>query len=106
MWAFSFVLGAWAHVFSDTLDSVGVMLFWPLTDWHMHFDVWEYVGEAGRKARRDRLLHVARRRLGPALGRVARDALAHVHGGLLPHARSSRATAFWLWLRTKRQRRR
>lgn len=25
------------------------MLFWPITDWHMHFDVWEYVGEAGRQ---------------------------------------------------------
>ncbi len=49
MWAFSFVLGSWAHVLSDSLDSVGVMLFWPLTDWHFHLDVWEYVGQAGRK---------------------------------------------------------
>ena len=49
LWAVSFLIGAWAHVFSDTLDSVGVMLFWPLTDWHLHFDAWQYVGEAGRK---------------------------------------------------------
>ncbi len=49
LWAVSFLIGAWAHVFSDTLDSVGVMVLWPLTDWHMHFDVWEYVGEAGRR---------------------------------------------------------
>lgn len=49
IWAVSFLIGAWAHVFSDTLDSVGVMLFWPLTDWHLHFDVWQYVGEAGRR---------------------------------------------------------
>jgi hypothetical protein len=48
-WAFSFVLGSWAHVFSDTLDSVGVMLLWPLTDWHLHFDAWQYVGQAGRQ---------------------------------------------------------
>ena len=49
LWAVSFLIGAWAHVFSDTLDSVGVMLFWPLTDWHAHLDVWEYVGQAGRR---------------------------------------------------------
>lgn len=49
LWAFSFVLGDWAHVFSDTLDSVGVMLFFPLSEFHLHFDVWQYVGEAGRR---------------------------------------------------------
>jgi len=47
-WAVSFLIGAWAHVFSDTLDSVGVMLFFPFSDWHLHFNLWEYVGEAGR----------------------------------------------------------
>jgi membrane-bound metal-dependent hydrolase YbcI (DUF457 family) len=49
IWAVSFLIGAIAHVLSDTLDSVGVMLFWPITDWHLHFDVWQYVGEAGRR---------------------------------------------------------
>jgi membrane-bound metal-dependent hydrolase YbcI (DUF457 family) len=49
IWAVSFLIGAIAHVLSDTLDSVGVMLFWPLTDWHAHLDVWQYVGEAGRR---------------------------------------------------------
>lgn len=49
IWAVSFLIGCWAHIFSDTLDSVGVMLFWPLTDWHLHLDVWQYVGEAGRR---------------------------------------------------------
>ena len=34
---------------SDTLDSVGVMLFWPLTTWHAHLGAWEYVGQAGRR---------------------------------------------------------
>lgn len=49
IWAVSFLIGAWAHIFSDTLDSVGVMLLWPLTDWHLHFDVWQYVGQVGRR---------------------------------------------------------
>lgn len=50
LWAFSFLVGAIAHVLSDTLDSVGVMLLWPLTDWHLTFGVWQYVGQAGRRA--------------------------------------------------------
>ena len=49
VWAFSFVLGAWAHVLSDTLDSVGVMVFFPFSTWHLHLDAWQYVGEAGRR---------------------------------------------------------
>lgn len=49
IWAVSFLIGGLAHVFSDTLDSVGVMLFFPLTDWHLHFDVWQYVGQVGRR---------------------------------------------------------
>lgn len=49
IWAVSFLIGAIAHVLSDTLDSVGVMLFWPFTTWHLHFDVWQYVGQAGRR---------------------------------------------------------
>jgi membrane-bound metal-dependent hydrolase YbcI (DUF457 family) len=49
MWTFSFILGNWAHVLSDTLDSVGTMILWPLTDWHLHLDAWQYVGQAGRR---------------------------------------------------------
>lgn len=48
-WGISFVLGAWAHSLSDTLDSVGVMLFWPFSDMFVHFDVWQYVGDEGRR---------------------------------------------------------
>jgi len=48
-WAISFVIGAWAHVLSDSLDSVGVMLFFPFSDWHFHLDVWQYVGDEGRR---------------------------------------------------------
>lgn len=49
MWAVSFVIGQWAHVLSDTLDSVGVMLFFPFSTYHVHFGVWEYVGQVGRR---------------------------------------------------------
>ena len=49
IWAMSFLIGAVAHVLSDTLDSVGVMLFWPLSTWHAHLGVWQYVGQAGRR---------------------------------------------------------
>jgi membrane-bound metal-dependent hydrolase YbcI (DUF457 family) len=49
MWAVSFLIGNWAHVLSDTLDSVGVMALFPFTTWHMHFGVWEYVGQVGRR---------------------------------------------------------
>lgn len=100
MWAFSFVLGAWVHVFSDTLDSVGVMLFWPLSDWHMHLDVWEYVGEAGRKL--DAIAYYT------SLGGVWDLLWA---GWLALHWRMLTADyfyreivprdTFWLWLRTK-----
>ena len=100
MWAFSFILGEWAHVFSDTLDSVGVMIFWPLTDWHMHLDVWEYVGEAGRKL--DAIAYYT------SLGGVW-DALwagwlalhwrmftqEYFHREIVPRDK------FWIWLQTK-----
>jgi membrane-bound metal-dependent hydrolase YbcI (DUF457 family) len=49
LWAFSFIIGNFAHVLSDTLDSVGVMLFFPFSTYHVHFGLWEYVGEQGRQ---------------------------------------------------------
>ncbi|HMN99756.1 MAG TPA: metal-dependent hydrolase [Miltoncostaeaceae bacterium] len=100
IWAFSFVLGAWAHVFSDTLDSVGVMLFFPFTEWHLHFDVWQYVGQAGRKE--DAIAYYT------SLGGVWDILWAvwlsfnwrmftahHFHTEIVPR------DTFWLWLRTK-----
>jgi hypothetical protein len=48
MWALSYLLGAIAHDASDTLDSVGVMMLFPLSTWHLHLNLWEYVGEVGR----------------------------------------------------------
>ena len=48
VWAVGLLLGIWAHVLSDTLDSNGVMLFFPFSLEHVHFDVWAYAGETGR----------------------------------------------------------
>jgi membrane-bound metal-dependent hydrolase YbcI (DUF457 family) len=100
IWAFSFVLGSWAHVFSDTLDSVGVMLFFPFTEWHLHLDAWQYVGQAGRKE--DAIAYYT------SLGGVWDILWAvwlsfnwrmftahHFHTEIVPR------DTFWLWLRTK-----
>jgi membrane-bound metal-dependent hydrolase YbcI (DUF457 family) len=100
MWALSFLLGAWAHVLSDTLDSVGVMLFFPFSDWHAHLDVWEYVGQVGRRG--DAIAYYTS--LGGAwdlfwaawLGLRWRDFTSeHFHREIVPK------DTFWLWLRTK-----
>lgn len=47
-WGIGLMIGIWAHVLSDTLDSNGVMLFFPITTAHVHFDAWQYAGETGR----------------------------------------------------------
>ena len=99
-WAFSFLLGAWAHVFSDTLDSVGVMLLFPFSEWHMHLDVWQYVGQAGRKE--DAIAYYT------SLGGVW-DILWAVwlafHWRMFTHDHFHREIVprdtFWLWLRTR-----
>lgn len=47
-WSLGLIIGIWAHVLSDTLDSNGVMLFFPLWFGRVHFDAWAYAGETGR----------------------------------------------------------
>lgn len=47
VWSLGFMVGQWAHALSDTLDTKGVMLLFPLT-MHVHFDAWRYAGETGR----------------------------------------------------------
>jgi len=100
MWAFSFLLGAWAHVLSDTLDSVGVMVFFPFSTWHLHFDVWQYVGEAGR--RQDAIAYYTS--LGGVWDVLWAAWLAmhwrmftarHFEAEIVPR------DSFWLWMRTK-----
>jgi membrane-bound metal-dependent hydrolase YbcI (DUF457 family) len=47
-WAIGLCIGIWAHVLSDTLDSRGVMMFFPFTTERVHFDAWAYAGQTGR----------------------------------------------------------
>jgi len=47
-WSLGLAIGILAHVLSDTLDSNGVMLFFPFSLARVHLDAWAYAGEAGR----------------------------------------------------------
>jgi membrane-bound metal-dependent hydrolase YbcI (DUF457 family) len=46
--AYSFVIGQWAHAFTDTGDTVGTMLFFPFTDHLFSVGAWAYAGQTGR----------------------------------------------------------
>ena len=46
-WGISFMIGQWAHAFTDTGDTVGTMLLFPWTQ-HFHLDAWAYAGQTGR----------------------------------------------------------
>jgi membrane-bound metal-dependent hydrolase YbcI (DUF457 family) len=48
VWALSFVVGQWAHALTDTLDTVGTMLFFPVTDHLFSAGAWAYAGQTGR----------------------------------------------------------
>ena len=48
IWAFSFVVGQWAHALTDTLDTVGTMLLFPLTTHLFSAGAWAYAGQTGR----------------------------------------------------------
>jgi len=48
IWAFSFLLGQWAHALTDMGDTVGTMLFFPLTTQHFSIGAWMYAGQLGR----------------------------------------------------------
>jgi hypothetical protein len=47
-WFLGLVIGAWAHVLTDTFDSVGTMLFFPFTTQHYSTGMWAYASQAGR----------------------------------------------------------
>ena len=47
-WALGLMIGLWSHSFSDTLDTKGTMLFFPLTNYRVSFDAWAYAAESGR----------------------------------------------------------
>ena len=46
--AYSFVIGQWAHVLTDTGDTVGTMLLFPFTDHLFSVGAWAYAGQTGR----------------------------------------------------------
>jgi membrane-bound metal-dependent hydrolase YbcI (DUF457 family) len=48
IWAFSFVVGQWAHALTDTLDTVGTMLLFPFTTHLFSAGAWAYAGQTGR----------------------------------------------------------
>ncbi|MGH3080059.1 MAG: metal-dependent hydrolase, partial [Gaiellaceae bacterium] len=48
IWAISFLIGQWAHALTDTLDTVGTMLFFPFTDHLFAAGAWAYAGQTGR----------------------------------------------------------
>jgi membrane-bound metal-dependent hydrolase YbcI (DUF457 family) len=47
-WALGLMLGTSAHVFSDTLDSYGAMLWFPFSTDRVHLDAWRYTSFEGR----------------------------------------------------------
>jgi hypothetical protein len=46
-WTLGLLLGIWMHTFSDTLDTVGTMLFFPWTH-HFAIGLWAYAAYLGR----------------------------------------------------------
>jgi hypothetical protein len=48
IWAYSFVVGQWAHALTDTLDTVGTMLLFPFTTHLFSLGAWAYAGQTGR----------------------------------------------------------
>ena len=48
IWALSFLIGQWAHTLTDTLDTVGTMLFFPFTTHLFSLGAWAYAGQTGR----------------------------------------------------------
>ena len=47
-WFLGLLLGQWAHVLTDTFDSVGTMVFFPFTTQHYTTGMWAYAAQAGR----------------------------------------------------------
>jgi membrane-bound metal-dependent hydrolase YbcI (DUF457 family) len=48
VWAVSFVIGQWAHALTDTLDTLGTMLFFPFSTELVAAGAWAYAGQTGR----------------------------------------------------------
>jgi LexA-binding, inner membrane-associated putative hydrolase len=48
IWAYSFLIGHWAHSLTDAGDTIGTMLFFPLTTETFGVGAWAYAGQYGR----------------------------------------------------------
>ncbi len=48
LWALSFMIGEWAHAFTDTLDSLGVMIAFPFSTHLYSIGLNHYTADAGR----------------------------------------------------------
>ena len=48
LWALSFLIGQWAHAFTDVADTLGVMLAFPFSTHIYSIGMWPYAAEAGR----------------------------------------------------------
>jgi hypothetical protein len=48
LWALSLLIGEWAHSFTDTLDTLGVMIAFPFSTHIYSLGMWKYAAEAGR----------------------------------------------------------
>ncbi len=48
VWAFSFLLGHWAHAITDVGDTIGTMLFFPFSTQTIGLGAWAYAGHVGR----------------------------------------------------------
>ena len=49
-WALGLLVGQWAHVLTDSFDSVGTMLFFPFSTQRYAVGLWTYSAQAGRYA--------------------------------------------------------
>ena len=48
IWAWSFLLGHWAHALTDAGDTIGTMLFFPFSTETFGLGAWAYAGQYGR----------------------------------------------------------
>lgn len=48
VWGVSVLIGAWAHSITDINDSVGTMLFWPISTTNISTGAWAYAAQVGR----------------------------------------------------------
>ena len=48
IWAYSFLIGQWAHALTDMGDTVGTMLFFPFSTHQFAVGAWQYAGQTGR----------------------------------------------------------